>query len=205
MELVPPHILITSEKVLYIISKLDNSNIKILAEAAEMKYENIRAVTYTLESEGMIKTHKADDGYHETILSITDAGRLAVSKMTAGRKTNTARTSIFLHNIAKKPMSVMTLLEAHFSENNREQSAIQNVYQRLLLMARDGFIIKRDHSKSMMNAEYIITARGLAKLHRKDLSNYPIIKPKKIGVRKDSFSDGIKIRNPNFRITPRTM
>ena len=122
--------------------------------------------------------------------------------VTPSRITNIADKMIILSDAAIAPVSVARIIESHFSLSNRGPNTVEKVYQRMWVMKKDGLIRKIDTSSSMLNSEYAITARGLAKLEGRSLDSKPVvIKPK--AARKERTPYGIKVRNPNFRIESR--
>ena len=202
---IPLHIISTPEKILYVISKLEKPTFNTVAEEVGMKYANSRAVMKTLVEGGSISFIKDPFSYKAMRVFITDQGAAEVAKMTPDRFTNAARTDIILDDAKKGTITVMSLLNTHYSESNRGNTAVQNIYQRLLLMVRDGLIEKQGIRNNMANSEYAITERGRARLEGRDLNDYPITRATPAGERRDRFIYGVKVVNPKFRIAPRGM
>ena len=202
---IPTHIFRTRDRALYVISRLELPTIKIIGDEAGISQENTRYVIGALKADSMIVNYSIAEGYRSLRSEITEFGRAELAKMTPSRITNTAETMLLLSDAAVAPISVASILEAHFSVSNRETSAMKNIYQRLWIMKRDGHIRKIDKSRSMLGAEYAITAKGLAKLEGRELENQPAIIPVIIKpvVRKKRVKDGIIIRNKGFRIESR--
>ena len=194
---VPAHVMLTRDKILYIIANSYRPTFTDIARETQTSYENARVVMIGLMANGMIEMEKIGGKFVRA--ELTEAGVVEINRILTAKITNTARTTLILSEANTGPITVTSILETYYSETNRDQNAIQNIYQRLLLMARDGFIAKRDHSRSMLHAEYVITQRGKAKFEGRDYTAVPAPE-KKRAVRRDNITGGIRVKNPEFRI-----